>query len=235
MPSLPPLSHSSRQTQTISSTISPPARPPTHILCCALWGNRWRHMGTFPLVPLTTVNRAALSRFSLFLPVWELRSRCSAAAAKPGHGRPGQGAKPWWWWWWGSVLKGGGQRDLLKKLAGVCFLSNIGVITNTSSGVCFGLKEPLSLSWSGERNKTPHFQHSSVEPQTTGCLALTQTKKKVNRISRLLHRVIRKHTGNENSHFPAALSCRRLLSCCVNVVHLQTRVCHQRSKRPALF
>lgn len=60
--------------------------------------------------------------------------------------------------------------------------------------------------------KTPPFYRfygeiSNVERQTMRSLAFMQ---KVNKLFRLLCRVIWKHTGNETSHFPAALSCHGL-------------------------
>lgn len=130
----------------------PPTHLSAHILCCALWQNRWLHMGTFLLAVVTTVNQAVLSRFSFLLPVRpsELCCWCRTAAAKPDMDTS---VKQHRWGGWSSSLK-----------VGVSVFSSLGSVFFQISVSLQSLF--MRLLWAGgaiksQLVKTPHFHHFS--------------------------------------------------------------------------
>lgn len=167
MPTLHPLSHSSTQTQTITNTNSlPPISPPTFSAVHSdrtggcIWGLfRWQ------LWPLWTKPCWAGFHFSCQFghlscaadvvqlqqsQTRTLRSRSTAGVAEAPVSRLG------------SLSLALLDRFSFKYL---CHYSGF-------SCVCFGLEEPLSLSWwKPHISITSRSKLSNAEPQTTGSLA----------------------------------------------------------------
>lgn len=151
MPTLHPLSHSSTDPDNQKHK-QPPTHLSTHILCCALWGNRWRHMGTFPLAVLTTVNQAALSLFvfSCQFSHSDVCCWCSTAAAKPDTDASVREQR------WGnrsSSLKAGASALALLGLFSFKYLCHYRAFTCT----CFGAEGAIK----SQLVKTPHFHSFS--------------------------------------------------------------------------